>query len=143
MLDIPSDDFKSASDPSIPFFSFKQKIGTAVLSHDCLNEFGCLCKTVVITNFDAVNSVSVVTKDPNQPADVIPPSTKGSQDEWISHVVLTPNAGTGNGLLELQLVKLTDAKDGMKIASKIKGMMSQGMKPQDIMQRLEYERTAL
>jgi hypothetical protein len=141
VLDIPSDDYKSASDPSIPFFSFKEVIGTSVITHDTLNEFGLLCKTVVITNFDTVNNIAVTTKDPANPTDQIPPSTKGSQDEWISFVKITPNVGTGKGILELQLVTRENAKDPMKLAMKIKSFMDSGMNKNQIMEQINIEKT--
>src|SRR5690242_11232075 len=100
---IPVADLKSATDPNIIYYPFKIVIGTARIQKDILNEFGMMCKTVIITNLDNTNPISVITVDPQSPADSIPPSTKGEQDQWTAYIDLVPNAVTGKGLLELWL----------------------------------------
>ena len=128
MNQIPVEDLKAATDPNLPFYSFKQVIGTAVITHDILNEFGMMCKAVIITNFDSTNNISVINKDPQNPVDIIPPSTKGEEDTWTSFIQLTPNAVTGNGILELQLVPLKDSRSPNSLAS----AKSRGMTPQQM-----------
>jgi hypothetical protein len=111
---IPVSDLKSATDPNLSYYPFKMAIGTARIQKDILNEFGCMCKTVIITNNDLNNGITVITVDPNSPPETIPPNTKGEQDQWTSYIDVTPNAVSGKGILELWLVKLSDAKISAK-----------------------------
>lgn len=127
MFDLPADAFKSASDPSIPYFSFKTKIGISEIKKDCLNEFGMICKTIIINNFDSIGKILVTVKDPNDPQDIIPPSTKGSLDQWVSFVDVIPDAVTGNGILELQLVTLENARKLVKTKQEFNAMLITGM----------------
>jgi len=107
---IPVSDLKSATDPNLSYYAHKITIGTTRIQKDILNEFGCMCRTVIITNNDLTNSISVITVDPNNPVDSIPPNTKGEQDQWTSYIDLTPDPVSGKGLLELWLVRLEEAK---------------------------------
>lgn len=112
---IPVEQLKSPTDPNLPFYSFKLAFTTAVVIKDIYNEFGAYAKAVIITNNDSAAGVSVIQNDPSNPAEVIPPATKGESDAWCNFISLTPNAVTGKGLLELWLVKLEDAKKGVPV----------------------------
>lgn len=112
---IPVESLKSPTDPNIPFFAWKEVIGTTPITIDILNKFGCLAKAVIIENDDSTNNISVVTIDPANPVETIPPNTKGEDDSWTSFIQVTPNAVSGSGVLELQLVKLSDAYKTPKI----------------------------
>lgn len=111
---VPIESLKSPIDPNLPFYSFKQKIGTAPIIIDIYNQFGCLAKAIIITNDDSTNTISAVNVDPNNPVEIIPASSKGEDDSWTTFISVTPNAVSGAGLLEIQLVKIEDARKPMQ-----------------------------
>ena len=102
--------FKSASDPSIPYTTQKFAISTVPVIHDFLQELGLIARYYRIVNNDQVNVISFVTESPGNPSDTVPPASEADNYNWTSYISITPNSSTGKGLLEVQLVKLSDAK---------------------------------
>lgn len=114
---IPVESLKSPTDPTLPFYSFKLAIGTTPIIKDIFNEFGGYAKAIIITNNDPTNVILAINNDPSNPAETIPPSSKGEDDSWSNFISITPNAVTGAGLVELQIVKPQDAFKVPKMTS--------------------------
>lgn len=102
------DNLKSANDPTIPFKPFRLAFTTAQIKRDTLLEFNMLYKQVTIFNNDAVNSLTV-RKEASSETITIPPSTAASIPEWGSYLEVNPNAVTGSGLIEFDLVTQENA----------------------------------
>lgn len=124
---IPVESLKSPTDPNLPFYSFKQVISTSEIKMDIFNQFGAYAKAVIITNLDKNNNISVILNEPNAPSEIIPPSTKGESDVWANFIDLTPDAVTGNGVLELWLVRPEDARKQMSPQQMAQDTMSRMM----------------
>lgn len=76
---------------------------------DALVQFGLLIKSYRIVNNDAGAAVTFRTKSPSGTLKTIAPNSDGSDDDWTSYFEVNPNAVSGNGIIELELVKREDA----------------------------------
>jgi hypothetical protein len=94
---------KSPRDTTIPFTVIQDQIGTAPLIHDTLVEFGKITKEMRVTNLDGINNVTVQIHSPSGRTIIVPPNSALTIPEWTSFVSVTPDAITGNALLELDL----------------------------------------
>lgn len=100
---------KSPSDPLIPFLTEPIEFTTSQVLLSALQKYGMLIKGYRIVNNDAVNNCTLRTKSPFAPLDTIEPSVEASNQEWTDYFELNPNAVTGSGMIELQLVRKEDA----------------------------------
>jgi len=102
---------KSAADDLIPSQN-REPIGftTAVLNHDTLLQFGLLGKGFRLINDDSVNVLTYRLHSNRAVARTVPVSSEILVQEWYSILLITPNAVTGNGILEMELVDPLDAR---------------------------------
>lgn len=111
MSSISFQGFKPASSDEIPFEAREpEDFTTAVLNHSCVLEFNRVCKRARIVNEDTVNNLTVRLHSNTGAARVIPPNSDAVINEWFSDIFITPDNVTGNGQLELDLVKIEDAR---------------------------------
>lgn len=100
---------KSASSLDIPFTEFPQAILTAQITLDTMQRFNQLIKSVRIVNDDALAVLTYRTQSPSGILKTVDPSSEVTFDQWGSFIQINPNAVSGNGLLELDLVEPKDA----------------------------------
>jgi hypothetical protein len=109
MSAIQQNGLKSANDPLIPFISVPETIGTVQIRHDSLLETGLLTKSIRIINNDGANPITYRTASPSSVLKTVPPNSDETIPEWTSYLEINPNAVTGNGILERDLVTNEDA----------------------------------
>lgn len=114
MSTVNPESLKSPASDKIPFLTRPEIIGVATITHDSLNEFQKIIKSVKIVNDDGVNNLQYRTQSPSSPLRTVPPNSEDTFDEWTSFLQIIPNAVTGAGLLELDLVEPKDAKQPLK-----------------------------
>jgi hypothetical protein len=101
---------KGNSDPTLSFFTSTLVFTTSVLTIDSLNQFGAYIKSFRIVNLDNGNAVTFRQGTTTDPSKTIPPNSENVSDGWESFVQITPNAVSGNGYIELDLVAKSDAE---------------------------------
>lgn len=104
------DEYRSPSDPTIPFSTLPESVGVAQIRHDTLLEFTKLCKELKITNNDAINSITYRTQSPSSVLRSCPPNSEVTVTEWTSYIEINPDAVTGAGLIEMDLVDSKEAR---------------------------------
>jgi len=110
MSSINPDELKSPSDLSIPFLTRPLGFTITQIRIDSLQEFGKLIKSFKIVNDDALSNVTYRTQSPSGTLRTIPPNSDDSADEWTSYLEINPNAVSGTGSFEIDLVNINDAK---------------------------------
>lgn len=92
---------------------------TAQLITDCVTQFGSYTRAFRIVNNDAVNQLTYRQGGTSQPLKVVPPSSEVLVEGWESYIEINPNAGTGSGFLELDLVKISEAQRSGRQSSEL------------------------
>ena len=110
MSAINPDELKSAADPLISFITRPETILTVQIRHDALLEFGRIIKSIKIVNNDGVNDITYRTISPSNLLRTVPPNSDETVDEWTSYLEINPDAITGSGSLEMDLVQMKDAR---------------------------------
>jgi len=82
---------------SIPFT-------TAQLIRDCLTQFGSYARAFRIVNNDAAAVLTYRQGAADAPLKTIPILSEVFVEGWESYIEINPNAGTGLGFLELDLI---------------------------------------
>lgn len=100
---------KAATDPTISYSSFIENFTTTQIRHDFLLEQGKLSKSVKITNNDGINNVTYRLHSPSDTLRTVPPNSEVTLDDWTSYLEINPNAVTGSGQLEADLVVSKEA----------------------------------
>jgi len=72
-------------------------------------EFGGWGVGAKITNDDALNTVTVRLHSNRGRARIVPIQSDMEINEWFDVIIITPNAGTGTGQLELDVVPFKEA----------------------------------
>lgn len=100
---------KGNLDPNIPFVTTTLVFGLAVLTVNTKDMFHGFAKEFRIVNQDSVNNLSYRQGAIDAPLKVVPPNSEVVVNGWESFIQITPNAGTGAGFIELDLVDLSVA----------------------------------
>jgi len=104
-------DLRPVSDIDIPFNAREpENFTTVVVNHSTALEFARICKQARIINNDAVNVITFRLHSNRGTARVIPLSSEITINEWFSDIFITPDGVTGDGQLEMDLVKIEDAR---------------------------------
>jgi hypothetical protein len=103
---------KSPADQTVPFLIRRIPFTTAQLIIDTQYQFGMLARVVRIVNNDGVNNLTFRLISPSNVLDTVQPNTEATAQEWTSFIEINPNAGTGTGLVEIELVRPEDAYIG-------------------------------
>jgi len=83
---------------------------TAVVAHFCSQEFGGYGVGARIINNDGVNTLTYRLHSNRGTARIVPINSEIVLNEWFDIIVITPNAVTGVGQLELDIVSFQDAR---------------------------------
>lgn len=109
MSQVQPDLLKSAASLEIPFEEFPQAIGLVTITIDTMQRFNKLIKSVRIVNDDLVANLTYRTQSPSGLLKTVDPISEVTFNQWGSFIQINPNAVTGAGLLELDLVEPRDA----------------------------------
>jgi len=82
---------------------------TAVVRHFCSMEFGGWAVGAKIINRDSLNEITYRLHSDRGTARMVPISSEVTINEWFDLIVITPDSGTGDGQLELDIVNFRDA----------------------------------
>jgi len=77
---------------------------TAILLHDFLQEYNSYVRAYRVINQDAVNVLIYRQDSRTKQAITLDPNSIDNQEGWTSLIEVTPNAATGSGILEVDLV---------------------------------------
>ena len=115
MSAIPFESLKGSTDLSLPFITRSEIIGVNPINHDTLLEFGFIVKTLRIVNNDSSGSIFYRTGASDAVLKEVPPNSDDTIEGWFAIFLITPNSITGNGLLEYDLTRTSEAlKDEFK-----------------------------
>lgn len=109
MSAINTGSLKSVSDPLISFITKNENIGTSQIRHDTLLEFAKITKAIKIVNNDVANNITYRTNSPSDVLKTVPPNSDEIVEGWTSYIEINPNAVTGSGSLEIDLVDPKEA----------------------------------
>jgi len=82
---------------------------TAAVNHFCSMEFGGWCPRALIINNDAVNTITYRLHSNRGTPRIVPISSQVEINEWFDIITITPDAVTGTGQLELDIVPFDEA----------------------------------
>jgi len=83
---------------------------TAVIRHMCSMEFGGWGVGAKIINDDAFNTITYRLHSDRGRARIVPVNSDVTINEWFDIIIITPNAATGTGQLEIDVVPFKEAK---------------------------------
>jgi len=106
---VPKDLLKGILDPRISFYTSDQSFTTSVVNIDLKTQFQAYAKTFRIVNQDSVNNLSYRQGSVSGISKIVPPNSEVVVNGWESFIQITPNAGTGAGFIEFDLVNVPDA----------------------------------
>lgn len=95
---------KGILDPTLPFATSTFPFTTAQLKTDCMSQFAGLAKKFRIVNQDGVNLLTYRQGAVDSTLKNIPPNSEVIVEGWESYIEINPNAGTGSGYLEIDIV---------------------------------------
>jgi len=82
---------------------------TTVIRHMCSMEFGGWGVGAKITNDDALNTIIFRLHSDRGRARIVPINSNVTVNEWFDIIIVTPDAVTGSGQLELDIVPFKEA----------------------------------
>lgn len=91
-------------DQSLSFFTTVQAFTTSPLTIDSLTQFQAYIKAFRIVNQDGTNVLTYVQGQLTEPSKTVPISSEVVSTAWESFIKLTPNAVSGKGFIEMDLV---------------------------------------
>jgi len=83
---------------------------TTEVSHFCSMEFGGFGVAAKIINDDPTNTLTYRLHSNRGRARIVPVNSEIEINEWFDIIIVTPNAVTGTGQLEIDVVPFKDAK---------------------------------
>jgi len=83
---------------------------TAQVRHFCSMEFGGYGVGAKIVNNDSLNVVEVRLHNPGSIPRIVPINSEIDINEWFDIIIITPNAVSGSGQLELDIVPFAEAR---------------------------------
>lgn len=103
---------KGINDPSLKWDTLPITFQLVTETRDFLQQFLSYVRAFRVINRDATNSLTYRYDHPNKALITVPPSSEDGQEMWTSFIQVIPNAVTGSGVLEVDLVKMEDAQLG-------------------------------
>jgi len=83
---------------------------TTEISHFCSMEFGGYGVGAKIINNDSLNEITFRLHSNRGRARIVPINSEIEISEWFDIIIVTPDATSGSGQLELDIVSFQDAK---------------------------------
>lgn len=103
---------KGINDPTLKWDTIPIPFTTAVLTRDFVAENLAYVRGFRVINNDAGANLLYRYDTPNKQQITLPPASEDSQEGWTSFIQITPNAVSGTGILEVDLVPMEMAKIG-------------------------------
>lgn len=100
---------KGTEDQTLSFYVTTQVIGTAQILIDALTQFNAYIKAYRIVNNDGLNVITYRAGSNTQPLKTIPINSQEEVSGWESFLQINPNAVTGQGFLEMDLIDRNEA----------------------------------
>lgn len=107
---VDSSKLKGTLNVDIPHITITIAFTTAPIILDILSQYGAYARAYKIVNNDGANVVNFVQHQLTDVQRVVPIQSEVSDEGWFSFMQITPNAVTGSGYIELELVKKEDAE---------------------------------
>ncbi len=101
---------KGILNPTLKWDTIPFPFTTAQLRHDFLTEYGSYVLAYRVINRDATNTLTYRQDSTNKQAITLDPATQDNQEGWTSFIEVNPNAVTGVGILEVDLVTRENAE---------------------------------
>jgi hypothetical protein len=95
---------KGNLDPTLVVVTSTFGFTIAQLKIDCLTQFGGYAKTFRIVNNDTTNVLTYRQEQNSSPLKIVPPSSEVVVNGWESYIEINPNAVTGTGFIEIDIV---------------------------------------
>ena len=95
---------KGINDTGLSWDTIPFPFTTAVLLHDFLQEYNSYVRAYRVINADLINSLDYQQDSRTKQAITLDPASIDNQEGWTSLIQVTPNAVTGTGTLEVDLV---------------------------------------
>jgi len=100
---------KGVDDQTLSFYVTTQAIGTAQVLIDSLTLFNAYIRAYRIVNNDGLNVITYRAGSNTQPLKTIPINSQEEVSGWESFIEINPNAVTGSGFLEMDLIDRDEA----------------------------------
>ena len=95
---------KGINDTSLVWDTLPFDFTTLQFFRDFLSEFGSYVRGYRIINQDSLNELTYRQDQKNKTTIILDPSSIDTQQGWTSYIEVNPNAATGSGVLEVDLV---------------------------------------
>lgn len=105
---------KGINDPSLTWDKIIFPFTTAVEQHDFLTEFNSYVRSYRILNNDLIAGLVYRQDRIGSPTIPMDPGDIEVQEGWVSFIQVTPNAVSGDGILEVDLVPREIAQKKLK-----------------------------
>lgn len=100
---------KGVLDTTLSYFTSTIPFTTAPIQIDSQGTFGALIRKFVIVNNDNLNNLSYQQENLQTPLKTLPVSSERPVTGWEDFIRIVPNAVSGSGYIELELIKMEDA----------------------------------
>lgn len=104
----------AASDELLKISREPEDFTTAQVSHFCSMEFGGYGVGAKIINNDAANEITYRLHSNRGRARIVPIASEVTINEWFDIIIVTPDAVTGMGQLEIDVVPFKEALKNVK-----------------------------
>jgi hypothetical protein len=106
---VPVSNLRGTEDTNTAYVTSDFSFTTAVLTIDTKTLHNAYARKFRIVNQDPTNNLNYQQGSPSGVSKPVPPNSEVVVAGWESFIVITPNAGTGKGFIELDLVNVGDA----------------------------------
>ena len=103
---------KGIDDQSLKGVTLTFSFSTAIFNLDALSQYNSYVRSFRVTNLDTLAELTYVFDEVRAVPIPVPILTDDSQKGWTSLIQVTPDGVTGNGLIEVELVKRENAEIG-------------------------------
>jgi len=101
---------KGVNNQSLSFFTTTIPFTTSQLRIDTLTQYQAYIKKFRIVNKDTVAQATYRQGSMSEPLKPVPLSSEVSSEGWESFLEINPNAVSGDGFLEMDLINKRDAE---------------------------------
>ena len=106
---VPKERLRGTQDPNISFYTTERAFTTSQLITDCVSLFAGYAKAFRIVNKDGTNQLTYRQGSTSGILKPVPPNSEVVVVGWESYIEINPDAVTGSGFLEIDLVNIPDA----------------------------------
>ena len=107
-------ELKGINDDSLVWDTLPFNFTTGQVRHDFLQENGSYVRAYRVINRDSLNDLTYRQDSASAPPITIEPNSFDEKEGWTSYIQVDPNAISGLGLLEVDLVTRENAQKKLK-----------------------------